>query len=107
HVPAAGAAASARGQQAGEAGDGRRRTQEGAPAARCPGRWKHRAMVADAPSNRKPQAPFQDSRTPQSEMRPSRSVERVRVSSRETCIWEMPTSSPICDWVMLAKKRSM
>ena len=31
----------------------------------------------------------------------------MRVSSRETCIWEMPTSSPICDCVMLAKKRSM
>lgn len=42
-----------------------------------------------------------------SPIKPSRSCASVRVSSRDTCIWEMPTSSPICDWVMLAKNRSM
>ena len=36
----------------------------------------------------------------------SRSWASVRASSRETCIWEMPTSCAICDCVMLPKKRS-
>ena len=35
-----------------------------------------------------------------------RSCSRVRLSSRETCIWETPISSAICDWVMFLKNRS-
>ena len=35
-----------------------------------------------------------------------RSRSRLRVSSRETCIWLTPTRSAISDWVMLSKKRS-
>ena len=30
----------------------------------------------------------------------------MRVSSRDTCIWETPISAAICDWVMFLKKRS-
>ena len=37
----------------------------------------------------------------------SRSRESVRASSRETCIWEMPISAAICDWVIPRKKRSV
>ena len=29
-----------------------------------------------------------------------RSRARLRPSSRETCIWEMPSRAAICDWVM-------
>ena len=37
---------------------------------------------------------------------PSRSWASVLASSRDTCIWEMPSSLAICDWVMLPKNRS-
>ena len=40
------------------------------------------------------------------EVRPSRSWARVRASSRDTCICEMPSSAAICDWVMFPKNRS-
>ena len=39
-------------------------------------------------------------------VRPSRSWVRVRASRRETCIWEIPSSAAICDWVRLPKNRS-
>ena len=41
----------------------------------------------------------------QSLSRPSRSLARVWLSSRDTCICEMPMSAAICDWVMLPKNR--
>ena len=37
---------------------------------------------------------------------PSRRRARVRVRRRETCIWDTPRCSPICDWVSSSTKRS-
>ena len=41
--------------------------------------------------------PHEPPQTQSSPVRPSRSCARVLASSRDTCIWEMPSSAAICD----------